>query len=105
VTQDSPTFEWVAAALEEHTTFDRLQARGTVRLALRKAGLEPGSVDRDKMLLVLANVMPNELRARKIENPEMVCETLCRELKHADLRDTTPRQEAPEDAFRRMFNN
>ena len=41
---DARTFDWVCAQLEERSSLDRLEARGTVRLALKQAGLEPRHV-------------------------------------------------------------
>ena len=40
----SSAFEWLCTALEESTTLERLEARGTVRIALKEAGLEPRTV-------------------------------------------------------------
>jgi hypothetical protein len=33
-------FEWLCGCLESVTDLDRLEARGTVRIALKRAGLE-----------------------------------------------------------------
>ena len=38
-------FDLAAERLEHHTTLNRLQARGTLRLALKLAGLEPKDID------------------------------------------------------------
>ena len=35
----SPVFEWVARQLEATTLMSRLEARGTIRLALQELGL------------------------------------------------------------------
>jgi hypothetical protein len=40
---DSPCFDRVCAALESETSLDRIEARGTVRLALKGAGLDAAS--------------------------------------------------------------
>lgn len=40
----SPAFEWLCSELEQRTRFARIEARGTVRLVLKDAGLEPRSV-------------------------------------------------------------
>jgi hypothetical protein len=37
-------FDFVAEQLEHHTSLDRLEARGTLRLALKEAGLDPQSI-------------------------------------------------------------
>jgi len=100
---DSPVFEWTADELEKATTFDRLQARGTVRLALKKAGIESAAVTTEQMVGILERIMPHELKTRKIENADQVCQALARAIRTAGLRDGRDGQEAPEDAFRRMF--
>ena len=45
---DSPAFDCVCEKLEEAPPRDRLQARGTVRLALKQAGLDARSVTPDQ---------------------------------------------------------
>jgi hypothetical protein len=102
---DSAVFEWVAAALERATSFDSLQARGTVRLALRKAGLEAGAVDLEGMSAVLARVMPRELTLRKIPDAEALCARLARELSGSNLAAPASGQPSPEDVFKRLFGN
>ena len=73
---DTTDFEIVSSALQESTDLDRLEARGTVRLALKSAGYKPDSVDRAAFLVVLERVMPEELASRGIEMPDRVCEAL-----------------------------
>ena len=46
---DSAAFEWTCNELEERCSLDRLEARGTVRLALKQAGLEARSVTPEQM--------------------------------------------------------
>ena len=50
---DSPVFDRTCDELEQRTTLDRLAARGTVRIALKSAGLEVTSVDAAQMGVVL----------------------------------------------------
>jgi hypothetical protein len=103
---DSPVFEWTSAALERATNFNSLQARGTVRLALKKAGLDATTVNVIGMTAVLGKLMPKELASRKIENGDTICTQLVAELKAANFA-TAPAvaedQKTPEDVFRRMF--
>jgi hypothetical protein len=101
---DSPVFEWVSAALERATTFDSLQARGTVRLALRKAGLDAASVDIEGMNAVLTRLMSRELATRKISNSDAICSQLVMDLKAANLSAPAGSdQSTPEAVFRRLF--
>jgi hypothetical protein len=81
---DSPVFEWVAGALEGRTGLTRLEARGTVRLALKDAGLEPRSLTAEECAVVLRRVLPSELERRRVADATALCITLAREL--GDLR-------------------
>lgn len=98
---DASAFDWVCDELERLTDLDRLETRGTVRLALRRAGLEAKTVTSDEMAVVLERVLPGELAARAIEDAASICENLSASLPRAD----TPGAGAvhsPEEVFRRM---
>ncbi|MCG8592276.1 MAG: hypothetical protein MJE66_23530 [Proteobacteria bacterium] len=71
--KDTAVFESACTELEERTSLDRLAARGTVRLALKSAGLQPEAVTHDQMQVVLERVLPAELESRGIEDAEAVC--------------------------------
>ena len=71
---DNAVFDYTAAQIEERTSLDKLAARGTVRLALKAAGLDPGAVTTRQMLVVLKSVLPGELTRRGIEQAEQVCQ-------------------------------
>ena len=49
---DTAAFGWLCNELERVTTLNRLEARGTVRIALKQAGLESRSVTPDQMRVV-----------------------------------------------------
>ena len=104
---DSPVFEWTSAALERATTFNTIQARGTVRLALKKAGLDATTVNLIGMAAVLGKLMPKELASRKIENGEAICVQLVTDLKNANIAAAPTHgsdEQTPEEVFRRMFS-
>ncbi|MCG8591630.1 MAG: hypothetical protein MJE66_20220 [Proteobacteria bacterium] len=73
---DSPLFDFVCSELESGSSLDRLEARGTVRLALKQAGLEVRSVTADQMAVVLEKVLPGELTARGVDGGEALCERM-----------------------------
>jgi len=73
---DSEAFAFVCGQLEEKTGLDRLAVRGTVRLALKQAGLEARSVAPDQMKVVVEKLLPAELSSRGIEAGEGVCQTI-----------------------------
>lgn len=95
-------FDLAADQLEQRTHFAKLEARGTVRLALKSAGLEPREVSAAQMAVVFTRVMPNELRARGVENPEPVCEAVVSELKNAHEESSEAPASSPEEVFRRL---
>ncbi len=74
---DSTAFEWLCHELESATSLDRLEARGTVRITLKQAGLNSGSVSADQIPVVLRRVLPGELSSRGIDDAEAICEQLC----------------------------
>ena len=61
---DSAAFEGVCEVLERSDRLDRLESRGTVRLALTHAGLEASSVTAAQMTVVLEQALPRQLRSR-----------------------------------------
>jgi hypothetical protein len=69
----SPAFTWTCAEIERATTLSELVARGTVRLALKQAGLEAQSVSGDEMAIVLREILPRELAARAIPHAPKLC--------------------------------
>ena len=73
---ESKAFQYVCEDLENRTPLDRLAARGTVRLALKEAGLDPGSVTPVQMAVVLRQVMPRELQSRGVGDAEKVCDAI-----------------------------
>lgn len=82
---DNDVFDFTAERLEEATALDKLAARGTVRLALKAAGLDPAAVSTRQMLVVLKSVMPGELKKRGVEDAGPVCQRLGEALAKAGL--------------------
>ena len=96
---ESRPFTVVCEELERGTALDRLQARGTVRLALKQAGLDPSAVSGREMSVVLEKILPAQLRLRGIASPESICRELGASL------STLPREEGgetPDRVFARL---
>lgn len=70
---DSAIFDFVCDKLEQATGMDRLAVRGTVRIALKQAGLEARGVTAQQMGVVLERVLPGELTTRGVEGGEALC--------------------------------
>jgi hypothetical protein len=96
----SKVFEWLCDELEGATSFDRLEARGTVRLALKDAGLDASSVDSNQMKVVLEKVLPGELSRRGIDNAEALCSRLAAAASSVD--DGGAAASSPEAVFARL---
>jgi hypothetical protein len=95
-------FEFVAEQLEGKTELEKLEARGTVRIALKEAGLDARGVTKEQMAVMLQRTMPPELTSRGIDHASQVCQVLV-----SALKDFTPvtgehQGESPEDVFRRL---
>jgi hypothetical protein len=73
---DSAVFEWACEELERASGLSRLQARGTLRLVLGQAGLDPRSVRAAQLRVIALRLLPKELRARGLENVDEICEGL-----------------------------
>ena len=95
-------FEFVASELERRSGLDNLEARGTVRLALKSSGLTAREVTQEQMAIVLAQVMPRELQMRGIEEPETLCAELAQAVKNIKAEERESASGSPEDVFRRL---
>jgi hypothetical protein len=93
-------FDWICAELARATALDRLEARGTVRLALRQAGLEPAALGAAQLGVLLQRVLPDELRARGVADAAALCRDLAARAAAAELADGA--SNTPEDVFRRL---
>lgn len=96
---DSPAFELACDVLERDTSLDRLEARGTIRLVLKAAGLEARSVAPQQMAVAVANLLPPELESRGVENGDRICAALGDQLGRLQPSDAT---ETPEAVFARL---
>jgi hypothetical protein len=96
----STAFEWLCEELEKATTLDRLEARGTVRIALKQAGLEVTTVTGDQLAVVLERVLPGELSGRGIEGADGVCQQVAARL--GEIPASPSKEDAPEDVFERL---
>ncbi len=94
-------FDCVCEALERATSLDRLSARGTIRLALKATGLESATLTPSQLAVVIARVLPDELRARGVADVPGVCAALEKSMGEAPAA-AAPAGPSPEDMFRRL---
>ena len=95
-------FEFVAAGLKKHSELEDLEARGTIRLALKSSGLTAREVTKEQMVVVIDQVLPRELQLRGVENPEGVCRELSQAVKGFECEEDDASSVSPEDVFRRL---
>lgn len=96
---ESNAFAFVCEALESGCELDRLEARGTVRIALKQAGLDARTVTPAEMQVVVDRVLPGELETRGIQQAAEICESVGRGLA------TLPSElagDTPERVFKRL---
>jgi hypothetical protein len=97
---ESAAFALVCEVLERDTSLDRLEARGTVRLALKAAGLDARDVAPDQMVVVVTKLLPRELESRGVADGDGVCVALGAKL--AQMETTPGAGETPEAVFARL---
>ena len=96
---DLTAFDHACESLERLTQLSRLEARGTMRIALKEAGLDPASVKAAQLNVVAERILPGELAARGITDAEPICEQLRSELAAIQDSDTG---DTPEAVFARL---
>ena len=98
----SSAFEWLCTALEESTALERLEARGTVRIALKEAGLEPRTVTPSELRVVAQKILPRELRNRGVANEGALCERMVSGLQVLESQSSGVATDTPDAIFRRL---
>ena len=77
---DAAIFDIAAERLEHHTGLDRLEARGTLRIALKVSGLTAVTVTSSQLCVVFEKVMPGELEKRGVSDTAAVCTAVIADL-------------------------
>jgi hypothetical protein len=96
---ESAVFEAACSCLEQEGSLDRLAARGTIRLTLKQAGLEPKTVTARQLDVVLKKLLPAELTSRGIPAPDELCARISKALEGID---SGARSDSPEAIFARL---
>ncbi len=99
---DSTLFDFAAERLEHHTGFDRLEARGTLRIALKAAGLAPNNLTGAQLRVVFEQVMPGELDSRGVSDVPDVCAAVIADLASGSASAEDAAAASPDEIFRRL---
>ena len=81
-------FDFTAKQIERRTPFDRLESRGTLRIALKEAGLDAKTVTTSQMRVAIEQVMSEELEKRGVGEAEAICRSLIQSLADAPTNDS-----------------
>lgn len=98
----SDLFALVADRLETLTELDRLEARGTLRIALKKAGVDAKKFTVAELEAVFAKIMPDALVQCGVPNAAEVCGRVLASLP-SDLRDEPGDSAASRDEIMRRL--
>jgi hypothetical protein len=92
-------FDFAAERLEQHTGFNRLEARGTLRIALKVAGLDASTITTEQLCVVFEKVMPAELKQRGVKEADTACSAVLDDLANAPA----PTDDAPASGLDGIF--
>ena len=95
-------FDFAAERLEQHTSFNRLEARGTLRIALKSAGLDPTSLTVDQLAVVFEKLMPGELEQRGVSHAASVCGAVIEDLANSPTPTDAAASDDVDGIFRRL---
>ena len=95
-------FDFTAEQLQSRSDLEKLESRGTVRLALKGSGLDAQTVTSREMLVVLEKVLPTELANRGVEDAGALCGAIAAALEQAGPSLSESSERSPEEVFRRL---
>ena len=95
-------FDIAAERLGESSDMDRLAARGTLRLALKQAGLDANNLTVSQLRAVFEKIMPKELEARGVAEAAASCRTAMDAIERAANEAELAASSSPDEIFRRL---
>ena len=99
---ESAAFEAACTSIEQSGALDRLAARGTIRLALKEAGLEPRTVTPSQLRVVVEKVLPAALTSRGVSASAELCSRIAKSL---DGLEAGTRADTPDAIFARLASS
>jgi len=95
-------FDIAAEKLGESSEMDRLAARGTLRLALKQAGLDVQTLTVPQLRAVFEKLMPKELEARGVPDAAATCKAVMKDIAGAASTADLETSNSPDDIFKRL---
>ena len=97
---ESTPFEFVCSEIERATSLTSLEARGTVRIALKAAGIEARTATPAQLHVILEKLIPGELKKRGCEDAESLCKQIAKRMAGRSFDAVGP--SSPEAVFARL---
>jgi hypothetical protein len=95
-------FDIAAASLERSADMDRLAARGTLRIAVKEAGLDAQKLTLPQLRVIFEKLMPKELEARGVSDAAAVCTATMDEIARSANTIDAGSSASADDIFKRL---
>jgi hypothetical protein len=95
-------FDFAAEEIERQSDLATLEARGTLRLALKEAGFDPNRIGARDLAAVVEKALPRELAVRGVPDGEDVCRRIAASLAGLDEPEDGCDDASPESVFARL---
>ena len=95
-------FDVAAENLERATDMDRLAARGTLRIAVKEAGLDPHTLTVPQLRAVFEKLMPKQLEAQGVSNAAAASQAMMSEIAGSAEEIDIASSASPDDVFKRL---
>jgi hypothetical protein len=95
-------FDTAAELLEQRTSLDRLEARGTLRIALKEVGLDVATLSVEQLRVVFEKILPGELERRGVDDASTACAAVMKEVALSPAAAAAHQSEDAEAVFRRL---
>ena len=95
-------FDVAAENLERATDMDRLAARGTLRIAVKEAGLDPHTLTVPQLRAIFEKLMPKQLEAQGVSNAAAASQAMMSEIAGSAEKIDIASSASPDDVFKRL---
>jgi hypothetical protein len=95
-------FDCAAEKLESLTDLDRLEARGTLRIALKEAGLDTKTLSLTQLEAVFDRMMPQQLALRAVDDTEAICSAVIKDVRMSGIASDSSAASSADEIFSRL---
>ena len=87
---------------EAMADLDRLEARGTLRIVLKEAGLDAKTLSLPQLEAVFNKVMPQQLELRAVDDAQAICSSVMKEVRIAGISSDGKAASSADEIFGRL---